>query len=285
MGNGTTTRSPTWSFEASTPRPTSTTSPMNSWPMMSPSCMVGDVAVQQVQVGAADGRRRDPHDGVTVVQDGRVRDVLDLDLVRADPAVGLHACSSFSSTSDRGCAGCCGNSWRARLPHGAPSDRTTCPVSMTCLIRRRASSRCWDGSSPKYLASAFPRPPPGASYVKVTCTSVLVPSGACTKLTSPELATSAPSVERQDRRLAGTSSVVSASHSTSRSNGALTFQWLVRGPVIWTSSTCAMNDGNRSKLDQKPYTSSGGLVTVVVPFSSMPWPPLAASAGRLCPLP
>ncbi len=41
IGNGTTTRSPTASFSRSTPGPTSMTSPMNSWPMMSPFCIVG----------------------------------------------------------------------------------------------------------------------------------------------------------------------------------------------------------------------------------------------------
>ncbi len=41
MGNGTTTRSPTDSVALSTPAPTSTTSPMNSWPRMSPFCIVG----------------------------------------------------------------------------------------------------------------------------------------------------------------------------------------------------------------------------------------------------
>src|SRR5918997_1143980 len=39
MGNGTTTRSPFWTFF--TALPVSTTSPMNSWPRMSPDSMVG----------------------------------------------------------------------------------------------------------------------------------------------------------------------------------------------------------------------------------------------------
>ncbi len=37
--NGTTTRSP--AFSVFTSGPTSTTSPMNSWPRMSPACIVG----------------------------------------------------------------------------------------------------------------------------------------------------------------------------------------------------------------------------------------------------
>lgn len=41
MGNGTTTRSPTRSRSRGMPEPTSTTSPMNSWPRMSPFRIVG----------------------------------------------------------------------------------------------------------------------------------------------------------------------------------------------------------------------------------------------------
>jgi hypothetical protein len=41
MGNGTTTRSPTRSRSRSTSGPTSATSPMNSWPITSPRCIVG----------------------------------------------------------------------------------------------------------------------------------------------------------------------------------------------------------------------------------------------------
>src|SRR4051794_26013340 len=41
MQNGTITRSPTLILDLSTPVPTSTTSPMNSWPRMSPCRMVG----------------------------------------------------------------------------------------------------------------------------------------------------------------------------------------------------------------------------------------------------
>src|SRR4051812_37160017 len=41
MQNGTITRSPTFTFDLSTPLPTATTSPMNSWPRMSPLRIVG----------------------------------------------------------------------------------------------------------------------------------------------------------------------------------------------------------------------------------------------------
>ena len=49
-----------------------------------------DVAVVEVQVRAADRRRGDLHDRVAVVEDLRVRDVLDLDRVAARPDVGPH---------------------------------------------------------------------------------------------------------------------------------------------------------------------------------------------------
>src|SRR5438045_6078349 len=41
IGNGTTTRSPTFTFEVSTSGPTSSTMPIGSWPMMSPGFMNG----------------------------------------------------------------------------------------------------------------------------------------------------------------------------------------------------------------------------------------------------
>src|SRR6185503_14465557 len=43
MVNGTTTRSPTFNFAESTPGPVCMTSPMNSWPRMSPCARVGTI--------------------------------------------------------------------------------------------------------------------------------------------------------------------------------------------------------------------------------------------------
>ena len=54
------------------------------------------VAVEQVQVGAADRRRGDLHDRVAALRILGSGTSLDLDLVRPDPAVGLHACTSFA---------------------------------------------------------------------------------------------------------------------------------------------------------------------------------------------
>src|SRR4029450_2154893 len=132
----------------------------------------GHIPVDQVQVRAADRGGGDPYDGIALGQDLRVRPVTALDLVAARPGVRPHASAPFSSSaSDSGCAGRCGNSLRARLPHGAPSERTPSPVSSTCLSRRRSSSSCWCGSSPKYLATALPTGPPGMSYPRTTSTS------------------------------------------------------------------------------------------------------------------
>src|SRR6185312_12160141 len=113
------------------------------------------VAVEQVQVGAADRGRGDAHDRVTAVENLRIRNLADVHVVDAAPGGGLHteapfadassARSSLSSSSVSGCAGRCGNSLRARLPQGAPSDRTISPVSTTCLNRRKSSSSCWCG--------------------------------------------------------------------------------------------------------------------------------------------
>ena len=67
MVKGTTTRSPTFSFLFSAP--TSTTSPMVSWPMMSPRLHRRDDAVVDVQVRAADGAGGDLDDGVARMLD------------------------------------------------------------------------------------------------------------------------------------------------------------------------------------------------------------------------
>src|ERR671927_538511 len=49
-----------------------------------------DVAVVEVQVRPADRRRGDLHDRVAVVEDLRIRDVLDLDGVASGPNVRAH---------------------------------------------------------------------------------------------------------------------------------------------------------------------------------------------------
>jgi len=46
-------------------------------------------------------------------------------------------------------------------PSGLPSERTTSPVSTTCLNRRRSSRTCWSGAPPKSLATMCPSLPAG----------------------------------------------------------------------------------------------------------------------------
>src|SRR5262249_5596098 len=103
-------------------------------------------AVVEVEIRAADRRRGDPHDRVARVEDPRVRDLLDADLALAHPEVGLHGDTPLTavgglSTSTRGGRisrgagdGCAGWGRRCTLA----SERSTSPVSSTCLSRRRS---------------------------------------------------------------------------------------------------------------------------------------------------
>ena len=50
----------------------------------------GDVAVVEVEVGAADRRQRDAHDGVVRVDDLRIGDLVDAHVVHAVPDHSLH---------------------------------------------------------------------------------------------------------------------------------------------------------------------------------------------------
>ena len=64
------------------------------------------------------------------------------------------------------------------------------------------------------------------------------------------VSTSASPTLRQAMRWLGTSSTISASHSTDLPSGPVTFQWLVVGPVTITSSTSGMNAGKFEKSRQ-----------------------------------
>ena len=88
---GTTTRSPFFSLPL-TPEPTSTTSPMVSWPMMSPGSMRRDEVVEQVQVGAADRAARDLDDGVARILDLGIGHGVAADVLLAVPDQRLHLC-------------------------------------------------------------------------------------------------------------------------------------------------------------------------------------------------
>jgi hypothetical protein len=79
---------------------------------------------------------------------------------------------------------------------------------------------------------------------------MLVVAPRSSKRTAPALSTSASPTLRQAMRWLGTSSVISASHSTDLPSGPETFQWLVAGPVTVTSCTSGMNEGTFEKSRQ-----------------------------------
>jgi len=162
----------------------------------------GDEPVVEVQVGAADRRRRDLDDRVAAVQDLRIRHLLHPDGALALPAVRPHrgpprgataATSSASArragrssrsgqsfesaSSARVASGACpapGTGFgRRNVPSGGragcgrswtlASDSTTSPVSITCLKRRRSSWTSWPGSRPSSVAITEPAEPAGGS--------------------------------------------------------------------------------------------------------------------------
>ena len=104
-----------------------------------------DVAIVKVQVRTAYGGRTDLDDGVARIEDFRVVDGIDADIMLAVPGERAH--QFFSSAS------CC--AVRAAV--------ATSPVSMSCLKRRR-SRRAWmAGSRWNILATILPMNPAGGS--------------------------------------------------------------------------------------------------------------------------
>src|SRR5829696_10380733 len=144
-----------------------------------------DVAVVEVQVGPADRRGADLHDGVAVVEDLRVRDVLHLHGVPPRPHVRAHHTPAFSSSdSDSGCAGCCLSLRSSDSPSGVPSERGTSPVSTCCLNWRRPSLILASGSLPVSFWTVSPSLPPGALLARSTWISVPRSPGAGLKVTA-----------------------------------------------------------------------------------------------------
>ena len=136
IGKGTTTRSPTFRFLTAAP----------DLDDLAHELVAEDVAllhrrheaVVEVQVGAADRGRGDLDDRVALVEDLRVGNVAHLD---------RSACPSSRSPSSPhlrapapATARCFEQPWPA--PSRLPSERTTSPVSITCLKRRRSSRSC-----------------------------------------------------------------------------------------------------------------------------------------------
>ena len=112
-----------------------------------------NVAVVEVQVGAADRRRSDPDDGVARVEDLGIVDGFAADVVLAVPGDRFHDCCSVSVWSSPR-----SSRWRRLRALVAIS-----PVSMSCLKRWR-SRRVWmRGSRWNSLAMNCPTAPPGGS--------------------------------------------------------------------------------------------------------------------------
>src|SRR5205085_5745653 len=107
------------------------------------------------------------------IEDLRVRDVLDADVLLSVPAHGLHDALAIS------------------------------PVSSSCFSVRRSACTSCPASRPKSLATAAPSLPPGGSYRSRTLTCVPRPPVEGVKWTEPALSTSAPSTERQPIMLFG----------------------------------------------------------------------------------
>src|SRR5690606_4741299 len=119
-----------------------------------------DVAVVEVEVRSTDRGARDLHDGIAGIEDLRIGDPLDVDLLRSVPTKGFHGIDSCRSSwvsegRSTGRAAC--------MPRWMlASECTTSPVSMTCFRRRRSPRICIVGSSPNSFANATPSLPPGA---------------------------------------------------------------------------------------------------------------------------
>ena len=81
--NGTTTRSPTFTFVPSTPGPSSSTMPIGSWPSTSPGFMNGMKPSTKCKIRPADACRRDPHDCIAFIDELRFGNFLNGNLIRA----------------------------------------------------------------------------------------------------------------------------------------------------------------------------------------------------------
>src|SRR5918911_886096 len=74
-----------------------------------------------------------------------------------------------------------GCSFSLLRPEGCPSVVAISPVSINCLKRRRSSSICCSGFSPKRRATRAPSLPPGGSYLRMTRTTVPRPPAGGSK--------------------------------------------------------------------------------------------------------
>src|SRR5262249_22502909 len=123
----------------------------------------GDVAVVDVQIGAADGGERDAHDGIVRIQNARVGNRLHAHIIRAVPADRFHAVTSsgFDQAGSRLSAFM--ELWRT-APLGWPSAVGISPASRYALSRPRSASISVEGSRPNSFATIAPATPAGGLY-------------------------------------------------------------------------------------------------------------------------
>src|SRR3954469_5896808 len=112
----------------------------------------GHESVEQVQIGSANGGRADAHDRIGLIENLGIGHRLDLDVLRAFPAVRSH-CLASSSACLGGRAGCGPETTLA-------SDFTTSPSSINCLKRRRSMLSWVFGIVDRMFATLAPIGPP-----------------------------------------------------------------------------------------------------------------------------
>src|SRR4030095_16442907 len=126
-----------------------------------------DVAVVDVEIGAADRGCRHLDNGVAWIEDDGVGHGLDPNCFLAFPADGAHPVSYAVA-------------------------RGISPASSNCLKWRRSSRMVWEGSRPNREAISAPAFPAGGAYCRCTFRWVLRPSRARPKVPEPAVTTSEP---------------------------------------------------------------------------------------------
>ena len=125
-----------------------------------------------------------------------------------------------SATDAGGCAG----RWTMRDPSKLPSERTTSPVSITCLKWRRSSYTCCSGDSPKSLATHLPSDAARRVVAHLDVDLRAPPARRGHEPHRPGVVHVAADATATRSARSGRSSVISASHSTVIPAGAFAFQ-------------------------------------------------------------
>ena len=262
MTNGTTTRWPTLSFAIAVP--TSTTSPMNSWPRMSPSFMPGNVVIVEMQVRAADRGRGDADDGVARIDDLRIRHRLDAHVVLALPGQCAHGCSSSRGAANGGSD--VGD--LAGLHELLEASQIVARLDLRLALEELRDELAERAARADRRQSS-PSPPCRGrrAHRETRC-------GRCS-------ARSAPSADRQRCSSPGISSVITRVPFDGRTRRALTTQCERRSSRTVTLSMFSMNSGRLRKSRQNAYSSwRGRLIVTVRPTSTSSAPRLGQARGR-----